>query len=107
MWTARCLSTTSQGYHPLCQALVNYYERYQIKLNADEIIMTSRGSEVVMFAFMSCLTLGYEIIVTESAYANYMSFVTLEGTVIRTVATTIEEGFLWAHLHIEGDESDS
>ena len=60
-----------------------------------------------MFAFMSCLTLGYEIIVTESAYANYMSFVTLEGTVIRTVATTIEEGFLWAHLHIEGDESDS
>ena len=45
----------SQGYRSLRQALVNYYERYQIKLNADEIIITSGGSEAVLFAFMSCL----------------------------------------------------
>ena len=62
----------SQGYRSLRQALVGYYERYQIKLNADEIIITSGGSEAVLFAFMSCLNPGDEIIVPEPAYANYM-----------------------------------
>ena len=83
----------SQGYGSLRQALVGYYERYQIKLNADEIIITSGGSEAVLFAFMSCLNPGDEIIVPEPAYANYMSFAVSAGAVIRTVATTIEEGF--------------
>ncbi len=83
----------SQGYRSLRQALVNYYERYQIKLNADEIIITSGGSEAVLFAFMSCLNPGDEIIVPEPAYANYMSFAISAGAVIRTVTTTIDEGF--------------
>ena len=64
----------SQGYRSLRQALVNYYDRYQIKLRADEIIITSGGSEAVLFAFLSCLNPGDEIIVPEPAYANYMSF---------------------------------
>ena len=83
----------SQGYRSLREALVNYYERYQIKLTADEIIITSGGSEAVLFAFMSCLNPGDEIIVPEPAYANYMSFAISAGAIIRTVATTIEEGF--------------
>ena len=83
----------SQGYRSLRQALVGYYERYQIKLNADEIIITSGGSEAVLFAFMSCLNPGDEIIVPEPAYANYMSFAISAGAVIRTVTTTIDEGF--------------
>ena len=83
----------SQGYRSLRQALVNYYERYQIKLTADEIIITSGGSEAVLFAFMSCLNPGDEIIVSEPAYANYMSLAISAGAVIRTVATTIDEGF--------------
>ena len=83
----------SQGYRSLRQALVNYYDRYQIKLNADEIIITSGGSEAVLFAFMSCLNPGDEIIVPEPAYANYMSFAISAGAVIRTVTTTIDEGF--------------
>ena len=69
----------SQGYRSLRKALVNYYDRYQIKLEADEIIITCGGSEAVLFAFMSCLNPGDEIIVPEPAY--------------KTVATTIEEGF--------------
>ena len=81
----------SQGYRSLREALVNYYERYQ--LNSDEIIITSGGSEAVLFAFMSCLNPGDEIIVPEPAYANYMSFAISAGAKIRTVATTIEEGF--------------
>ena len=83
----------SQGYLSLRKALVNYYERYQIKLSPDEIIITSGGSEAVLFAFMSCLDPGDEIIVSEPAYANYMSFALSSGAVIRTVTTTIEEGF--------------
>ena len=83
----------SQGYRSLRKALVSYYERYQIKLNADEIIITSGGSEAVLFAFLSCLNPGDEIIVPEPAYANYMSFAVSAGAVIRTVVTTIEEGF--------------
>lgn len=83
----------SQGYRSLRKALVNYYDRYQIKLSADEIIITCGGSEAVLFAFMSCLNPGDEIIVPEPAYANYMSFAVSAGAVIKTVATTIEEGF--------------
>lgn len=83
----------SQGYRSLRDALVGYYERYQIKLTSDEIIITSGGSEAVFFAFMSCLNPGDEIIVPEPAYANYMSFAISAGAVIRTVTTTIEEGF--------------
>ena len=83
----------SQGNRSLREALVSYYDRYQIKLNADEIIITSGGSEAVLFAFLSCLNPGDEIIVPEPAYANYMSFAISAGAVIRTVSTTIEEGF--------------
>lgn len=57
----------SQGYRSLRKALVNYYDRYQIKLDADEIIITCGGSEAVLFAFMSCLNPGDEIIVPEPA----------------------------------------
>ncbi|MGM9752826.1 MAG: pyridoxal phosphate-dependent aminotransferase [Candidatus Cryptobacteroides sp.] len=83
----------SQGYKSLRSALVNYYERYQIKLTPDEIIITAGGSEAVLFAFLSCLNPGDEIIVPEPAYANYMAFAISAGAVIRTLATTIEEGF--------------
>lgn len=83
----------SQGNRSLREALVGYYDRYRIKLNPDEIIITCGGSEAVLFAFMSCLNPGDEIIVPEPAYANYMSFAVSAGAVIRSVTTTIEEGF--------------
>ena len=83
----------SQGIRSLREALARYYERYQIKLNPDEIIITCGGSEAVLFAFMSCLNPGDEIIVSEPAYANYMSLAISAGAVIRTIPTTIEEGF--------------
>ena len=83
----------SQGIRSLRQALVGYYNRYQIKLSPKEIIITTGGSEAVLFAFMSCLNPGDEIIVPEPAYANYMSFAISAGAVIRAIATTIDEGF--------------
>ncbi|MBR5139266.1 MAG: pyridoxal phosphate-dependent aminotransferase [Alistipes sp.] len=83
----------SDGYLSLRGKLVGYYDQYQIKLSADDIIITTGGSEAVLFAFMSCLNPGDEIIVPEPAYANYMAFAISAGAVIRTVSTSIEEGF--------------
>ena len=83
----------SDGYLSLREKLVGYYEEYQIKLSPDDVIVTTGGSEAVLFAFMSCLNPGDEIIVPEPAYANYMAFAISAGAVIRPVTTTIEEGF--------------
>lgn len=83
----------SQGFLSYRRKLVNYYERYRISLTPDDIIVTTGGSEAVLFAFMSCLNPGDEIIVSEPAYANYMAFAISAGASIRTVSTTIEEGF--------------
>ncbi len=83
----------SQGFLSYREKLVKYYAKYKINVNADDIIITSGGSEAVLFAFLSCLNPGDEIIVPESAYANYMAFAVAAGAVIRTIATTIEEGF--------------
>lgn len=83
----------SDGYLSLREKLVGYYDQYQIKLSADDIIITTGGSEAVLFAFLSCLNPGDEIIVPEPAYANYMAFAISAGAVIRTVSTSIEEGF--------------
>ncbi|MBQ9286397.1 MAG: pyridoxal phosphate-dependent aminotransferase [Bacteroidaceae bacterium] len=83
----------SQGYRSYRERLVDYYGRYNINVTADDIIVTSGGSEAVLFAFLSCLNPGDEIIVPEPAYANYMAFAISAGAVIRTVTTTIEEGF--------------
>lgn len=83
----------SQGNRSLRRKLVSYYEQYQIKLSEDDIIITTGGSEAVLFAFLSCLNPGDEIIVPEPAYANYMAFAVSAGAVIRTITTTIDEGF--------------
>lgn len=83
----------SQGYLSYRKKLVGYYEKYNIHLSPEDIIITSGGSEAVLFSFMACLNPGDEIIVPEPAYANYMAFAISAGAVIRTIATTIEEGF--------------
>lgn len=83
----------SQGFLSYRRKLVDYYNRYNIHLTPDDIIVTTGGSEAVLFAFMSCLNPGDEIIVPEPAYANYMAFAISAGARIRTVSTTIEEGF--------------
>ena len=83
----------SDGFLSLREKLVGYYDQYQIKLSPEDIIVTSGGSEAVLFAFMSCLNPGDEIIVPEPAYANYMAFAVSAGAVIRPITSTIENGF--------------
>ncbi len=83
----------SDGFLSLREKLVGYYDQYQIKLTPDDIIVTAGGSEAVLFAFMSCLNPGDEIIVPEPAYANYMAFAVSAGAVIRPITSTIDNGF--------------
>lgn len=83
----------SQRYLSYREKLVDYYKKFNINVTADDIIITAGGSEAVLFAFMSCLNPGDEIIVPEPAYANYMAFAISAGARIRTIATTIDEGF--------------
>jgi len=83
----------SDGNKSYREKLVGYYKKHNINLTANDIIITTGGSEAVLFAFLSCLNPGDEIIVPEPAYANYMAFAISAGAVIRTVASTIEDGF--------------
>ncbi len=83
----------SQGFLSLRKKLCDYYEQYQIKFDPDDIIVTCGGSEAVLFAFMTCLNPGDEIIVPEPAYANYMAFAVSAGAVIKPIVSTIEDGF--------------
>ncbi len=83
----------SMGFRSFREKLVGYYAKYNINVAADDIIITTGGSEAVLFAFMACLNPGDEIIVPEPAYANYMAFAISAGAVIRTIPSSIEEGF--------------
>ena len=83
----------SQGYIGLRQELAKYYLKYGIEISPDEIIVTTGGSEAVLFACMSCLNPGDEIIVTEPSYANYMAFAITCGAIVKSVRTNIDEGF--------------
>ncbi len=83
----------SQGHISLRTKMVSYYAHYGIDLSPDEIIVTSGGSEAVMFAYMACLNPGDEIIVTDPSYANYMAFAISCGAVVKAVRTSIDDGF--------------
>ena len=83
----------SEGLLSLRRKLKEYYHRFNIEVDVDDIIVTTGGSEAVLFAFMACLDPGDEIIVPEPAYANYMAFAISAGAKIVTVPSSIDSGF--------------
>ena len=83
----------SDGLLSLRKKLQQYYKRFNIKVDVDDIIVTTGGSEAVLFAFMACLDPGDEIIVPEPAYATYMAFAISAGAKIVTIPSSIDEGF--------------
>ena len=83
----------SEGMLSLRQKLQQYYKRFNIDVSVDDIIVTTGGSEAVLFAFMACLDPGDEIIVPEPAYANYMAFAISAGAKIVTIPSCIDDGF--------------
>ena len=85
--------TDSAGNHTLRSALAGYYQRLGIHITEDNILITTGGSEAILFAFTSTLNEGDEIIIPEPFYANYTAFAVMVGAKIKTVTATIENGF--------------
>lgn len=83
----------SAGIESYRKKLVEYYNRAGIGLNYDEILITTGGSEAILFAMMSCLDAGDEIIVPEPFYANYNGFAVEAGVNIIPITSYIDNGF--------------
>ena len=83
----------SAGYQPYRAKLANYYKGIGIDVTDEEIIVTTGGSEALIFGFMSCFNPGDEVIIPEPFYANYNGFAETAGIKIKPVTATIENGF--------------
>lgn len=83
----------SEGIRSYRVKLEKYYQKYNIDICADDIIITTGGSEAVTYAFLACLDPGDEIIVPEPSYANYTAFAIVAGAIVKTIPSKIEEGF--------------
>lgn len=83
----------SAGFESYRKKLVEYYKRNDIQVNHDQVIVTTGGSEAILFAIMSCLDPGDEIIIPEPFYANYNGFSTASGVEIVPIHSGIEDGF--------------
>ena len=85
--------TPSAGNLPLRTKLAQYYQKLNIPITKENILITTGGSEAILFAFMSTLNEGDEIIIPEPFYANYAAFAVMAGAKIKTVTAKIEENF--------------
>ena len=83
----------SAGILSYRKKLVEYYRHWGINVNENQIIVTCGGSEGILFAFMTCLDPGDEVIIPEPFYANYNGFAVTAGVVIKPVVSNIENGF--------------
>jgi aspartate aminotransferase len=75
------------------QKLTRYYEEVGIHVTADEILITTGGSEAILFGFFSCLNPGDEVIIPEPFYANYNGFACAAGVKVIPITSSIETGF--------------
>ncbi|MBR2649806.1 MAG: pyridoxal phosphate-dependent aminotransferase [Sediminibacterium sp.] len=83
----------SAGNESYRKKLVQYYASVGINVNANQIIVTTGGSEAIAFGFMSCLDAGDEVIIPEPFYANYNGFAVAAGVKVVPVTSFIENGF--------------
>ncbi len=83
----------SAGFESYRRKLVQYYKSRNIEVNHHQIMITTGGSEAIMFGMMSCLDAGDEVIIPEPLYANYNGFSTAGNIVIKPITSHIENGF--------------
>lgn len=83
----------SAGNESYRRKLVQYYQKVGIEVSHDEIIITTGGSEAIMFGFFSCLNPGDEVIIPEPYYANYNGFAVQAGVKVVPITSRIETGF--------------
>lgn len=83
----------SAGNESYRKGLADYYRKVGIDVDFSQIIITTGGSEALLFAFMSCLDAGDEVIIPEPYYANYNGFAFSSGIKVKAVTSTIDTGF--------------
>lgn len=83
----------SAGNESYRKKLVEYYRSVNIEVTPQEIIVTTGGSEAILFGFMSCLDPGDEVIIPEPFYANYNGFAVEAGVSIKPITSHIKNGF--------------
>lgn len=83
----------SAGNESYRKKLVGYYASVGIHIKAEEIIITTGGSEAIQFGFMACMDAGDEVIIPEPFYANYNGFAVAAGVTVVPVTSHIENGF--------------
>lgn len=83
----------SAGNESYRRKLAEYYKNYDIHLDYSDILITTGGSEAVLFGFYACLNPGDEVIIPEPFYTNYNAFAIMAGVKIKPVTSYIENGF--------------
>jgi aspartate aminotransferase len=83
----------SAGNESYRKKLVGYYKSVGIDINEKQIIITTGGSEAILFGFMACLDAGDEVIIPEPFYANYNGFAVEAGVTVVPITSYIENGF--------------
>ena len=83
----------SAGNESYRKKLVEYYHRIGVEVNHHQIIVTTGGSEAILFGFMTCLDPGDEVIIPEPFYANYNGFAVAAGVTVMPITSHIENGF--------------
>ena len=83
----------SAGNETYRRKLSTYYKKNGIDVDYQQIIVTTGGSEAILFAFMSCLDAGDEVIIPEPFYANYNGFAVAADVVVKPVTSYINTGF--------------
>ena len=83
----------SAGNESYRRRLVDYYHKNGIEINHNQIIITTGGSEAILFGFMACLDPGDEVIVPEPFYANYNGFAVEAGVRVVPITSYIDNGF--------------
>jgi aspartate aminotransferase len=83
----------SAGNESYRRKLAAFYQKIGINIDHTELLITTGGSEAILFAFMSCVNPGEEVITPEPFYANYNGFATTAGIKIVPVTSYINEDF--------------
>ena len=85
--------SNSDGIAAYRQGLTKYYASKSIDLTPEQIMVTTGGSEALVFAFMTCFNPGDEVIIPEPFYANYNGFAVMAGVTVIPVMSSIDTGF--------------
>ena len=83
----------SPGIPALIDAIRDYYSRIGVALTPGDVLITTGGSEALLFALATILDAGDEIIVPEPYYPNYATFVACSGARVQPIRTTPESGY--------------